>query len=181
MSRIGKVPIPVPAGVQVSIADAEVKVKGPKGSLSVDTRAHVGVKLEGGQVLVERFNDESQSKAYHGLYQRLISNSITGVTKGFKKELELQGVGYKVAMAGKKLVLTIGYSHPIEFDPPTGITITAPKPTEVVVEGIDKQVVGAVAAKIRSFRPPEPYKGKGIRYKGEYVRRKQGKASAKGK
>jgi large subunit ribosomal protein L6 len=181
VSRIGKVPIQIPGGVQVSVADSTVNVKGPKGSLSVDTRAHVRVKVENGQVLVERFDDESQSKAYHGLYQRLISNSVLGVTKGFKKELELQGVGYKVAMEGKTLVLTVGYSHPIKFAPPAGITISTPKPTEVIIEGIDKQVVGAVAAKIRSYRPPEPYKGKGIRYKGEYVRRKQGKASAKGK
>ncbi len=179
MSRIGKLPIPVPSNVQVTIDKGLVNVKGPKGTLSVDTRNHVEVKLDEGVISVHRPNDQSQSRAYHGLYQRLIANSVTGVTTGYKKELEIQGVGYRAALQGKVLVLSLGYSHPIEFEPPAGITFAAPKPTEVVIEGIDKQVVGQVAAKIRSLRPPEPYKGKGVRYKGEYVRRKVGKTSKK--
>ncbi len=179
MSRIGKLPINVPSNVQVSIDNGRVNVKGPKGALSVDTRNHVSVKLDSGVISVERPNDQSQSKAYHGLYQRLIANCVTGVTSGYKKELEIQGVGYRAAVQGKTLVLSLGYSHPIEFEPPAGISFAAPKPTEIVIEGIDKQVVGQVAAKIRSLRPPEPYKGKGVRYKGEFVRRKVGKTSKK--
>jgi large subunit ribosomal protein L6 len=165
--------------VQVTIDKGHVNVKGPKGTLSVDTRNHVEVKMDSGVINVSRFNDERQSKAYHGLYQRLIANSVQGVTSGYKKELEIQGVGYRAALQGRKLVLSLGYSHPIEIDPPQGITFTSAKPTEVTIEGIDKQAVGQMAAKIRGLRPPEPYKGKGVRYKGEYVRRKVGKTSKK--
>lgn len=177
MSRIGKLPIPVPKGVEVKISPTSVSVKGPKGTLSVETHGRVEVAQENGNIIVRRFDDASQSKAFHGLYQRLIANCVTGVSEGFKKELEIQGVGYKAAVQGKKLVLNLGHSHPIEVDPPAGVTLSAPKPTEVVIEGADKQVVGQIAANIRSYRPPEPYKGKGVRYKGEYVRRKVGKTS----
>lgn len=178
MSRIGKLPIPLPKGVDVKIEGPQVTVKGPKGTLAVDTRGRVEVKVENGRILVARHDDARQSRAYHGLYQRLIANSVTGVTKGYRKELEIQGVGYRAAVQGRKLTLALGYSHPIEFDPPAGITISSAKQTEIVIEGADKQQVGQVAANIRSLRPPEPYKGKGIRYKGEYVRRKVGKTGA---
>jgi large subunit ribosomal protein L6 len=163
----------------VSIKPTEVSVKGPKGTLTVKTLGRVEVKQEGAELQVRRFDDSRQSRAFHGLYQRLIRNSVIGVTSGFKKELEIQGVGYRASMAGKKLVLNVGYSHPVEIEPPAGITFSAPKQTEVIIEGVDKQVVGQVAADVRSHRPPEPYKGKGIRYKGEFVRRKVGKSSGK--
>lgn len=179
MSRIGKVPIALPKNVTVTLNGSVVSVKGPKGSMSVDTRGHVAVELSDGKVQVNRHDDERSSRAFHGLYQRLIRNAVVGVTEGFKKELEIQGVGYRAQMQGKALGLSLGYSHPIEFNPPAGITLSAPKLTEVIVEGIDKQAVGQVAAEIRKLRPPEPYKGKGIRYKGEHVRRKVGKASGK--
>jgi large subunit ribosomal protein L6 len=179
VSRIGKLAIALPKGVDVKVEGPRVNVKGPKGTLSVDTVGRVNVKVEDGKVTVARFDDERQSRAYHGLYQRLIANSVAGVTKGYRKELEIQGVGYRAAVQGKKLTLALGYSHPIEFDPPAGITITSAKQTEIVIEGADKQQVGQVAADIRNFRPPEPYKGKGIRYKGEFVRRKVGKKAAK--
>lgn len=179
MSRIGKLPIQIPKGVEVKPSPTEVSVKGPKGTLNVPTHGRVDVKVEEGKVKVARYGDHRQAKAFHGLYQRLIRNCIVGVSEGYKKELEIQGVGYKAASQGKKLVLNLGHSHPIEFVPPTGITVSAPKPTEVIVEGADKQAVGQVAAVIRSFRPPEPYQGKGVRYKGEHVRRKAGKAGGK--
>ncbi|MBI5154962.1 50S ribosomal protein L6 [Candidatus Poribacteria bacterium] len=179
MSRIGKAPIQMPAGVQVSVTPTEVSVKGPKGTLKVKTHGRVEVKADGGIVTVERFDNQQQSRAYHGLYQRMIANCIAGVTAGFKKELEIQGVGYRASMDGKTLVLALGYSHPIRFAPPAGITISVPKQTEIIIEGIDKQQVGQVAADIRGFRPPEPYKGKGVRYAGEYVAHKVGKASGK--
>ncbi|MDK2973229.1 MAG: large subunit ribosomal protein [Candidatus Sumerlaeota bacterium] len=179
MSRIGKLPIAVPKGVDIKVDKAVVNVKGPKGTLSVDTLGRVDVKVEDGNILVARYSDDRQSRAFHGLYQRLISNCVKGVSEGFKKELEIQGVGYRAAVQGKKLVLSLGYSHPIEVDPPAGVTFSSPKQTEIVIEGADKQVVGQVAANIRGYRPPEPYKGKGVRYKGEYVRRKVGKSGGK--
>lgn len=180
MSRIGKVPISVPSGVTVNVTPTKVAIKGPKGELAVETHGRVDVKLEDNEVLVKRFSDERQARAYHGLYQRLIQNCVIGVTEGFSKELEIQGVGYRAAVQGKKLVLNVGYSHPVEFEPPSkDVKFSTPQPTTVIIEGIDKQVVGQLAAKIRGYRPPEPYKGKGIRYKGEYVRRKVGKASGK--
>ncbi|MCB2155399.1 50S ribosomal protein L6 [bacterium] len=179
MSRIGKLPIPIPKGVEVKINKSNVTVKGPKGTLAVDTEGRVEVKVEDNNIIVQRFDDQRQSKAFHGLYQRLIANNVVGVTEGFRKELEIQGVGYRAAMEGKDLVLSLGYSHPIRVTPPEGVVFQAPKPTEVIVEGADKQVVGQLAANIRGWRPPEPYKGKGVRYKGEYVRRKVGKASGK--
>jgi len=179
VSRIGRLPIAIPKGVEVKPSPAEVSVKGPKGTLTVPTHGRVDVKIEDGQVKVARYGDHRQAKAYHGLYQRLIRNSILGVSQGYKKELEIQGVGYKAASQGKKLVLNLGHSHPIEFTPPAGITVSAPKPTEVIIEGADKQAVGQVAANIRSLRPPEPYGGKGVRYLGERVVIKEGKKSTK--
>ncbi len=179
MSRIGKVPIPVPSGVTVTLDKNEVVVKGPKGQLSLTIPPRVSLKQENGEVLVSRHGDDKQAKAYHGLVQRLVRNMVTGVTDGFKKELEIQGVGYRAAMDGKRLTLQLGFSHPVFFDPPSHVSIEVPKPTSVVISGADKQQVGQVAAVIRGFRPPEPYKGKGVRYLGENVRRKAGKTSGK--
>jgi large subunit ribosomal protein L6 len=155
-----------------------VAVKGPKGSTSLDYRGHVEITQDGAALHVARKSDEGQDRAYHGLYQRLLGNMVKGVTKGFQRELELVGVGYRAAMDGATLVLALGYSHEIRFQPEAGITIASPKPTQIVVTGIDKQRVGQVAANIRALRPPEPYKGKGIRYAGEHVRRKVGKTGA---
>lgn len=177
MSRIGKLPIPVPAGVEVTIKGTVVSVKGPKGTLSVDTKGHVDVQKEEGILVVRRFDDSRQSRAFHGLYQRLISNCVTGVNDGFRRELEIQGVGFRAAMTGKDLNLSLGFSHPVVVSPPEGITFTVPKATSVIVEGIDKQVVGQVASEIRKLRPVEPYKGKGVRYLGERVIRKAGKSA----
>lgn len=179
MSRIGKIPIPIAKGVEVQMGpDFTVAVKGPKGSLSLDYRDHVVVKHENGALHVARKSDEMQDRAFHGLYQRLLTSLVKGVTLGFQKDLELIGVGYRAAMDGKNLVLNLGYSHEIRYVPEEGITLAVPKPTQIVVSGVDKQKVGQVAAIIRGFRPPEPYKGKGIRYVGEHVRRKVGKAGA---
>ena len=177
MSRIGKIPIPVPRGVEVKITpDMRVTVKGPKGSLEVDTCQRVDVKLENDQIILDRPDDSKDSRAYHGLYQRLLRNMILGVTEGFRKELEIQGVGYRAVKEGKGLTLNLGYSHPIHFPAPEGIELDAPATTKVIVTGCDKQQVGQFAARIRSVRPPEPYQGKGIRYSGEVIRRKAGKA-----
>jgi large subunit ribosomal protein L6 len=179
MSRIGKVPVEVPKGVDVKIDKNEVRVKGPKGQLEVTIPPRVSVAQQDGKVVVTRHGDDKQSKAYHGLTQRLIRNMVIGVTEGYRKELEIQGVGYRAALEGNKLSMQLGYSHPINFDAPQGIKIEVPKPTSVVISGYDKQQVGQVAAVIRGFRPPEPYKGKGVRYLGEQVRRKVGKTGAK--
>ena len=179
MSRIGKVPIPVPQGVEVRITpDMQVTVKDPKGQLELDTRGYVSLEMEDGELRVDRPDDSKASRAYHGLYQRLLGNMVTGVHEGFKKELEIQGVGYRAAKSGNGLTLSLGYSHPIQFPAPQGIELDAPEATQIVVSGHDKQLVGQVAANIRALRKPEPYKGKGIRYKGEYVRRKVGKTGA---
>lgn len=178
MSRIGKIPIKLPSGVEVNLAGSVISVKGPKGALSLDYKDHVVVKQEDGALHVARKSDDQQDRAYHGLYQRLLTNLVHGVTQGFQRELELVGVGYRAAMDGKVLVLALGYSHEIRFAPEEGITLSTPKPTQINVAGVDKQRVGQVAAVIRSFRPPEPYKGKGIRYVGEQIRRKVGKAGA---
>lgn len=179
MSRIGKIPIPIPKGVDVQMGPgALVSVKGPKGTMSLDYRDHVVVKHEEGALHVARKSDEQQDRAYHGLYQRLVTSLVKGVTEGFKKDLELVGVGYRAVMDGATLVLSLGYSHEIRYIAQEGITLAAPKPTQIVVAGVDKQKVGQVAAVIRGFRPPEPYKGKGIRYAGEQIRRKVGKAGA---
>lgn len=179
MSRIGKLPINVPAKVSVTITPTSVTVKGPKGELKVEHLGRVAVEQEGDVLNVKRFDDSRQSRAFHGLYQRLIRNNVVGVTEGFRKELEIQGVGYRAALQGKDLNLSLGFSHPMVIAPPAGITFSTPKPTTVIVEGIDKQAVGQIAAEIRSKRPVEPYKGKGVRYVGEHVIRKAGKSAKK--
>ncbi|MBN1868263.1 50S ribosomal protein L6 [Candidatus Sumerlaeota bacterium] len=179
MSRIGNNPIPVPKGVQVTITpEMRVSVKGPKGLLEVDTRRRVSVLMKEDKIHVARPDDSRSSRAYHGLYQRLLVNMVHGVSEGFSKELEIQGVGYRATAEGKGLTLLLGFSHPIHFPAPEGIVLSAPEPTRIVVAGYDKELVGQVAADIRALRKPEPYKGKGIRYKGEHVRRKVGKAGA---
>ncbi|MBV8489551.1 MAG: 50S ribosomal protein L6 [Candidatus Eremiobacteraeota bacterium] len=182
MSRIGKMPVAVPSGVNVTLNDGEVRVKGPKGELSQSILAQVvDVKLEDGKVVVERKGDAKTHRAAHGLTRTLIANMIEGVSKGFRKSLEIQGVGFRAAKAGEKLNLSLGFSHPVVFDPPKGIALTVEGTNKIHVDGIDKQAVGQVAAEIRSLRPPEPYKGKGIRYLGEVVRKKLGKAGKAGK
>ncbi len=181
MSRIGKLPVEVPGGVTVDVVDSVVRVKGPKGQLEQHVLPLVTVAQRDGQVVVERASDAKPSRAAHGLTRTLINNMVVGVTKGFRKSLEIQGVGYRVAKAGEKLNFTLGYSHPISFDAPTGISFAVEGTNKIHVEGIDKQQVGQVAAEIRGLRPPEPYKGKGIRYAGEVVRKKLGKAGKAGK
>jgi large subunit ribosomal protein L6 len=177
MSRIGKSPIPVPNGVDVSITDGTVTVKGPKGELSQVIPERITVREEDGQLLVERVDDERESRSLHGLVRTLVSNMITGVTEGYVKNLEIQGVGYRATPKGDRaLELALGFSHLVKIDAPEGITFNVPLPTQIEVHGIDKQLVGQVAANIRSWRKPEPYKGKGVRYAGEHVRRKAGKA-----
>ena len=179
MSRIGKQPIPVPSGVTVSVDGSTVRVKGPKGEMVRTFRPEMKIELNDGVLTVERPSESKQDRALHGLTRALLNNMVQGVTTGYRKALELVGVGYKAEKKGKNLVLTVGYSHPVEYPEASGLTITTPAPTQIVVEGIDKQQVGQAAAEIRSVRPPEPYKGKGIRYQGEHVRRKAGKAGAK--
>lgn len=181
MSRIGKMPITVPAGVTVMVENNFVTVKGPKGELSRAINQEMILKLENGVLTVERPSDESNHRAMHGLSRTLINNMVVGVTTGYSKNLEIHGVGYRAAKAGNNLNLTMGFSHPVVIEPPQGITIEVPAPTRISVIGINKEAVGAMAAQIRSIREPEPYKGKGIRYEGEIVRRKAGKAGGKGK
>ncbi len=178
MSRIGRKPILVPKGVTVTINQGVVNVKGAKGELSFKVHPNIGVELKDGNLSFTRSSDEKENKALHGLWRALVQNMITGVTEGYSKKLEVVGVGYRAEMKGRKLQLLLGYSHPILFGPPEGVKIEAPTQTNIVITGVDKQLVGLVAAKIRSFRPPEPYKGKGIKYEGEYIRRKAGKAAA---
>jgi large subunit ribosomal protein L6 len=180
MSRIGKAPIAVPGGVDVSIADGTVTVKGPNGTLSRVVPGEITVRQDGGELLVERPNDERQNRALHGLTRTLVANMVQGVTGGFTKELEIVGVGYRAEAQGPgKLRLALGFSHPVLVDAPDGITFEVPQPTRIIVKGIDKERVGQVAANIRSIRKPEPYKGKGVRYSGERVLRKAGKAGKK--
>jgi len=174
MSRIGKNPIIIPENVDVIIKNNSISVKGPKGSLSFDFHNYIEVVKSDGQLLIKRKTDDRVQKALHGTTRQIINNMVTGVTVGFTKELEIIGVGYQAQMQGKRLHLQLGFSHEIIFDLPENIVVNANR-TEVKIEGVDKQLVGAVAAKIRSFRPPEPYKGKGVRYKNEHVRSKQGK------
>ncbi|HTU83845.1 MAG TPA: 50S ribosomal protein L6 [Candidatus Acidoferrales bacterium] len=182
MSRIGKMPVNVPSGVNVTLDGGVVRVKGPKGELHQSILAQaVDVKLEDGKVVVERRGDAKTQRSAHGLTRTLIANMIEGVSKGFRKSLEIQGVGFRASKAGERLNLTLGFSHPVVFDPPAGIAITVEGQNRIHVEGIDKQAVGQVAAEIRGLRPPEPYKGKGIRYAGEMVRKKLGKAGKAGK
>ena len=178
MSRVGRKPISIVKGVTVSNKDGAIVVKGPKGELTASIHPDITVDVKQAEVLVTRHADDGPHRALHGLWRALIQNTIDGVTQGYSRKLEIVGVGYRAEMKGKKLQLMLGYSHPILFGPPDGVTLEAPTQTSVVVSGIDKQLVGLVAAKIRSFRPPEPYKGKGVKYEGEYVRRKAGKAAA---
>jgi large subunit ribosomal protein L6 len=177
MSRIGKQPIAVPDGVTVEVADGLVSVTGPGGTLSQVVDRDMRVTVEGGEVRVERPSDERQHRSLHGLTRSLINNMVEGVTKGFQKTLEIQGVGYRATLKGKAVELQVGFSHPVSFPPPEGIEFEVPAPNRIVVKGIDKQLVGETAARIRRIRKPEPYKGKGIRYEGEYVRKKAGKAA----
>ncbi len=177
MSRIGKQPIPVPSGVEVAINGNEVSVKGPKGTLTQTFDKDMIIELEDGAIVVKRPSDERRHRSLHGLTRTLIANMVQGVSEGFQKELEIVGVGYRAALKGSDLDLSLGFSHPVVIKPEEGITFEVPAPTKIVVKGIDKQRVGQVAAEIRKIRPPEPYKGKGVRYAGEHVRRKLGKAA----
>jgi large subunit ribosomal protein L6 len=177
MSRIGKMPVTIPSGVEITIEGQDVRVKGPKGELSHTVAEPITVsKADDGSLAVERPNDERRSKALHGLSRTLIANMVTGVTEGYEKKLEIVGVGYRVQAKGGNLEFSLGFSHPITVEPPAGITFRVERPTQFVVEGIDKQKVGEVAANIRKLRKPDPYKGKGVRYQGEQIRRKVGKA-----
>ena len=175
MSRIGKQPIAVPDGVEITIEPDLVKVKGPKGELEERVSREIGVAQENGEILVTRSTNRGEHRALHGLTRSLIANMVEGVTNGYTKTLEIQGVGYRAQLAGRNLTLALGYSHPVNIEAPEGIEFEVPQPTEIIVRGIDKQLVGQVAADIRKRRPPEPYKGKGIRYRGEHVARKVGK------
>ena len=180
MSRIGRLPVEIPAGVEVTVAENNVvTVKGPKGTLTESLPVEMDIKVENNQVVVTRPNDLKKMKSLHGLTRTLVANMVTGVTKGYEKVLEINGVGYRAQKQGKKLILSLGYSHPVEMEDPEGITVEVPNQTELVVKGIDKQLVGNYAAKIRDWRKPEPYKGKGIKYAGEYIRRKEGKTGKK--
>jgi large subunit ribosomal protein L6 len=175
MSRIGRAPIPVPDGVSVDIKGQHVTVTGPKGTLSHTVVEPIRIAQEDGRLVVTRPTDRGPHRALHGLSRSLVANLVTGVSAGFERRLEIQGVGYRAQMRGQALELAVGYSHPVTIDPPDGIQFEVPAPTQVVVRGIDKQLVGEIAAQVRGVRPPEPYKGKGVRYAGEAVRRKVGK------
>ena len=178
MSRIGRSPIPVPSSVEVTIDDRHVTVKGPKGSLELDIPGEITARREGDELLVERPDDERQNRAMHGLVRSLVNNMVVGVTDGFRKDLDIVGVGYRAAAPNpSKLDLALGFSHPVSVDAPAGITFEVASPTTIGVVGIDKELVGQVAANIRAIRKPEPYKGKGVRYRDEYVARKAGKTA----
>ena len=177
MSRIGRKPVQIPAGVEVTVNGNTCVVKGPKGTLQQDFHENITVTVEENEVIVDRANDERESRAQHGLTRALIQNMVTGVSEGFTKSLELAGVGYRVQLKGTALDFSLGYSHPVVIEQPEGITFEVPDNTHINVKGIDKQQVGQVAAEIRAKRPPEPYKGKGIHYVGEHIRRKLGKAA----
>ncbi|GBE28654.1 50S ribosomal protein L6 [bacterium BMS3Bbin03] len=179
MSRIGRAPIPIPEGVTVDVHKNTVQVKGPKGELKQRVNPDIRVELQENEILVKRPTDNRLHRSLHGLYRSLLNNMVLGVSQGFEKRLEIIGVGYRVEKKGKSVTFLLGYSHPIVFIPPEGIEVNVESNTQLVVRGISKELVGLVAAKIRSFRPPEPYKGKGIRYAGEQVRRKTGKSGAK--
>ena len=178
MSRIGKQPVVLPAGCTAQVADGSVTLKGPKGELALKTPATVAVSLDGSTLTIARKGDDKQSRADHGTTRALLQNMLVGVKDGYSRELEIQGVGFKANVAGNKLTLNVGYSHPVEYVVPAGIAVAVTDNTQIKVSGIDKQLVGQVSARIRSFRPPEPYKGKGVRYKDERVRRKAGKTVA---
>jgi large subunit ribosomal protein L6 len=179
MSRIGKKPIEIPAGVSVEIEAGKVNVTGPKGTLSQHIPGQITISQEGSNLLVERPNDSKQNRAFHGLTRALVANMVQGVSAGFERKLELVGVGYRAQLQGKKLVINIGFSHPVEVDPPEGIEFEVPAVTRITVKGIDKQLVGNTAAHIRAIRKPEPYKGKGIKYENEVIRRKAGKSGSR--
>lgn len=180
MSRIGRQPVALPDGVEVAIDGSRVTVKGPKGELSRTFEPEMRIEAADGEVTVRRAGDDARNRALHGLTRSLIANMVEGVSKGYEKALEIHGVGYRAERRGDKLVLNVGYSHPVHVEPPAGIELALDSPTLIRVRGIDKEVVGQVAAEIRQVRPPEPYKGKGIRYRGEHVRRKAGKATVGG-
>ena len=181
MSRIGKMPITLPAGVTVEFSNGVVTVKGPKGTLTREIVGNIGIEVEGAVLTVKALDDKADTNAKHGLYRALLNGMVIGVSQGFAKTLEVKGVGWKAAVQGNKLVLNVGFSHPVEFIAPDGIKFECPTLTEVVVSGISKELVGQTAANIRKVRIPEPYHGYGIRYKGEYVEHKEGKTSGKGK
>jgi len=178
MSRVGKKPIPIPEGVQVQVADGSVRVQGPRGTIALTPHAAITVALEGEQVVCRRPSDERFHRALHGLTRSLVANMIAGVTRGFEKRLELVGVGYRAAVQGQNLTMSLGFSHPIVFPIPGDIKIEVKDQTQITISGVDKQKVGAIAATLRGFRPPEPYKGKGVLYAGEVIRRKAGKTGA---
>lgn len=178
MSRIGKQPIDIPDSVKVDIKENIVTVKGPKGTLSQEMSGGITAELDGKELKVIRPSDESTHRALHGLYRSLIANMVFGVTEGYEKSLEIVGVGYRAELSGKNLILRLGFSHPVKFEAPEGITFEVPSETQITVKGADKCLVGQIAANIRKLRKPEPYKGKGVRYKGEHVRRKAGKIGA---
>ena len=178
MSRIGRKPIPALKGIKIEKKDGVLKVVGPKGELSARIPSSISLEVKENEILVTRSSDLKSERALHGTWRALVNNMVKGVSEGFQKKLEIVGVGYKAELKGKKVQLALGYSHPILFEPPANIKVETPAPTNIVVTGIDKQLVGQVAAKLRSFRPPEPYKGKGVKYEGEYIRRKAGKAAA---
>ena len=178
MSRVGRSPIPVPSGVEVTIADRHVTVKGPKGTLERDIAETISVRREGEELLVERPDDERENRALHGLTRSLLANMVTGVTDGFRKELDIVGVGYRAEVKGKQVHFALGYSHPVIFDIPAGIEVQVDKQTHVTVTGVDRQLVGQVAANIRSLRKPDPYQQKGVRYMGEVLKKKAGKTGA---
>lgn len=177
MSRVGKKPISIPSGVKVKIEQNEIRVSGPKGELKKEIHPSLKIQMNENEIVVSRSSDSKFHRSLHGLARALIANMVEGVTNGYRKALEIQGIGYKAELKGEKLNLSLGFSHPILFAPPEGIKIDLSGPNRIAVSGIDKELVGMVAAKIRSFRPPEPYKGKGIRYEGEFVRKKAGKAA----
>ena len=179
MSRIGKRPIPVPKNVTVTITDQSVAVKGPKGELARTLPGEVEILQEDGTILVNRRSESRAARQRHGLCRTLVANMVEGVSQGFQRKLEIQGVGYRAQVQGRNLVLSVGYSHPVQIEPPDGIQLAVENNTNVIVSGINKEIVGNIAAQIRAVRPPEPYKGKGIRYAGEMVRRKAGKAGKK--
>lgn len=181
MSRIGRAPIEIPGGVTVTLEQNTVTVKGPKGELTRTFDKDMIIEMEGNVLTVKRPSDDKKHRSLHGLTRTLINNMVTGVTSGFTKTLEINGVGYRAAKAGAKVNLSLGFSHPVVVEPPKGITLDVPAPNKIIVSGIDKEAVGAIAANIRGYREPEPYKGKGIKYEGEVVRRKVGKAGGKGK
>jgi large subunit ribosomal protein L6 len=179
MSRIGRSPIALPKGVELTVSEGHVTVKGPKGTLEVVISPRMTITVENGEAVVARPTDHRNDRAQHGLARSLVANAVTGVSEGFSKNLEIQGVGFRCAMKGSNLELALGFSHPVVIEPPAGITIVAPEPTKITVSGIDKQLVGQVAANIRAVRSPDSYHGKGVRYQGEFVKLKPGKAAAR--